>query len=115
MVGALASCSTVLITAVLLLNVATNVEGKSQQCSYVTIPVCENNVTVTPRGVGNSNCKKGDVGRPGKAGPSGVKGERGVKGDAGQKGEPGDFRNFKLEIQERLKSKKEVYHMMFIS
>jgi len=113
MVGTLALCSTVILTAVLLLNVAANVEGNSQQCSYVTIPVCENNVTVTPRGVANSGCKRGDVGPPGKAGPAGVKGERGVKGDAGQKGEPGDYESFEEEVQEKLKSEKTSISLCF--
>jgi len=98
-----------------ILNAATRVEGGLQQCSYVTIPVCENNVTVTPRGVANSGCTKGDVGPPGKAGPSGAKGQRGVKGDAGQKGEPVDFESFKLEIQESLKSEEILFLMMFVS
>ena len=107
MIRTLALYSTVILTtAVFLLNFAAIVEGNSQQCSYVTIPVCENNVTVTPVGIANSGCKRGDVGPPGKAGPSGVKGERGVKGDVGQKGEPGDYESFKGEVQEKLKSEK---------
>jgi len=81
-------------------------EGHLQQCSYVTIPVCDNNVTVTPSGVAGSTCRKGDVGPPGKAGPTGSKGERGEKGDTGQKGELGDLGSFEEEVREKFKCKR---------
>jgi len=91
---------------VILLDFMVGSEGHSQQCSYVTIPVCDNNVTVTPSGVAGSTCTKGDVGPPGKAGPTGSKGERGEKGDTGQKGELGDLGSFEEEVREKFKCKR---------
>ena len=72
--------------------------GKSQQCRYVTVPVCDENVSSTPVGATASKGDKGERGFSGKLGP---RGETGSKGNAGEKGSKGNTAQVE-ELQEHL-------------
>ena len=76
-------------------------QGSSQECRYVTVPVCDNNDSSTASTVVPSKGEKGDRGFSGKLGP---RGETGSKGNVGEKGSKGNTADVE-ELQQYLSLK----------
>ena len=80
-------------------------QGSSQQCRYVTVPVCDDNNSSKPSGAIPNKGEKGDRGFSGKMGPRGETGSKGNVGEKGSKGNTAEVEELQQHLSRRIDGK----------